>query len=169
MTVVKSFPAAVVYAFAITSMNDVMRYYDTSSIFYDLHLFLNTNMLVHKNDIKALSVQSLNVFNWPAWYCPVRSESSLSITMVKWRRPIKHAIIFDFLSTIYSTISFQLNITPPKSFKLNSLSQSECLNQQLLLKCSTRWIYFTSYVCLSDDCKWSDLSVHGFLLPWMER
>lgn len=36
MTVVKSFPEAVVYAFAITSMNDVMRDYDTSSLFYDL-------------------------------------------------------------------------------------------------------------------------------------
>lgn len=33
MTVVKSFLAAVVYAFAITSMNEVMRDYDTSSTF----------------------------------------------------------------------------------------------------------------------------------------
>lgn len=36
MTVVKSLPAAVVYAVAITSMNDVMRDYDTSSLLYDL-------------------------------------------------------------------------------------------------------------------------------------
>lgn len=46
MTVVKSFPAAVVYVFAITSMNDVMRDYDTSSIVYDLHLLLHVNTLV---------------------------------------------------------------------------------------------------------------------------
>lgn len=36
MTVVKSFPEAAVYVFAITSMNDVMRDYDTSSLFYAL-------------------------------------------------------------------------------------------------------------------------------------
>lgn len=47
MTVVKSFPAAVVYVFAITSMNDVMRDYDTSSLVYDLYLLLHVSTLVH--------------------------------------------------------------------------------------------------------------------------
>lgn len=41
MTVVKSFPAAVVYVFAITSMIDVIRHYDTSSLVYDLHFLVS--------------------------------------------------------------------------------------------------------------------------------
>ena len=62
MTVVKSFPAAVVYVFAITSMNDVMRDYDTSSLVYDLYLLLHANTLlcVHMYQVKTISDQ-----HWP--------------------------------------------------------------------------------------------------------
>ena len=63
MTVVKSFPAAVVYVVAITSMNDVMRDYDTSSRFYDLYLEHHVNTLVlcaTTNQVKPIYVQ----------YCP---------------------------------------------------------------------------------------------------
>lgn len=59
MTVVKSFPAAVVYVFAITSMNDVMRDYDTSSLVYDLYrlFYVNTLMCVSKDQVKPISDQ----------------------------------------------------------------------------------------------------------------
>lgn len=59
MTVVKSFPAAVVYVFAITSMNDVMRDYDTSSLVYDLYrlFYVNTLMWVSKDQVKPISDQ----------------------------------------------------------------------------------------------------------------
>ncbi len=59
MTVVKSFPAAVVYVFAITSMNDVIRDYDTSSLVYDLYLLLQVNTLVcvPKYQVKPISDQ----------------------------------------------------------------------------------------------------------------
>lgn len=62
MTVVKSFPAAVVYVFAITSMNDVMRDYDTSSLVYDLYsvLYVNTLVCASKDQVKPISDQ-----HWP--------------------------------------------------------------------------------------------------------
>lgn len=57
MTVVKSFPAAVVYDFAITSMNDVMRDYVTSSRFYYLHVLILTSQCALK-EVKLVSVLS---------------------------------------------------------------------------------------------------------------
>lgn len=65
MTVVKSFPAAVVYVFAITSMNDVIRDYDTSSLVYDLYLLLRVNTLacVPMYQVKPISDQ-----HWPQIY-----------------------------------------------------------------------------------------------------
>lgn len=68
MTVVKSFPAAVVYVFAITSMNDVMTDYVTSSLVYDLHLLLHVNKLLLLNKCHSrthryqLSVLILNLY-----------------------------------------------------------------------------------------------------------
>lgn len=55
MTVVKSLPAAVVYAVAITSMNDVMRDYDTSSLVYDLDVLALCQHSRVCDHIKAIS------------------------------------------------------------------------------------------------------------------
>lgn len=74
MTVVKSFPAAVVYVFAITSMNDVMTDYDTSSPVYDLYhlLYVNTLMSVAKDQIKLISFQY-----WPQiYYAALHSDTT---------------------------------------------------------------------------------------------
>lgn len=61
MTVVKSFPATVVYVFAITSMNDVIRDYDTSSLFYDLYLLISVHLYAHPR-IELNQYQTSTVF-----------------------------------------------------------------------------------------------------------
>lgn len=61
MTVVKSLPAAVVYAVAITSMNDVMRDYDTSSLLYDLDRSALCQHSLVRDHIKA----NIALWAWP--------------------------------------------------------------------------------------------------------